>query len=110
MRTPLAFSAIVLGATLVGGCGSPPGNTDGGTDAGGDPDLTCGTPTLVSTAKLHTDVMDPVCKTCHFAGGSGGIDFSTPAKLQTYVGAKSPYGGANGTLKIVDPNNPANSS
>ena len=58
-------------------------------------------------------MFDPACKSCHFPPNGQGIaygDYTTAAKTQETVNKESFYKGSQGTLKIVDPHNLANSS
>ncbi|MFZ5470087.1 MAG: hypothetical protein ACOZIN_11685 [Myxococcota bacterium] len=96
-------SAALLACGTVGG---PP-------DAGADPLFVCeGTPATVTATQLVTEVITPACKTgCHEPNGTVDLDLSDAGLLvANTVNKPSPYGGANGTLKIVEPNNPANST
>jgi hypothetical protein len=86
------------------------------------PDTTCDPMAAqVTLAQLHSGFILQRCGTpCHYPSPGGGMpegtgfaygDYTTPALTRTaMVGKNSLYAGAGATLKVVDPNNLANSS
>jgi hypothetical protein len=88
-------------ALALAGCGAP-----------GDPELTCDTggasPTLASA--VQAQVFAASCAGCHDVGYMYGDYSRASATAASAVNQKSLYAGSAGTLKVVDPNNLANSS
>lgn len=103
MTKHLRFSPILVLSLVTLGCG--------GAMPAGDPELTCdtGAATVTLTGDVQA-VFDAKCKSCHGAGYMYG-DYSTAQKTHSStVGVKSLYAGDAGMMKIVDPQNLANSS
>ena len=91
-------------------CGPPGGD---GADAGVSADYDCTDAPKVTTAQLQTELLETRCKTCHNVDNDPAIpgNMSTAAKAQELVGKVASYATTAGsTLKVVDPNNPQNSS
>jgi cytochrome c5 len=85
-------------------CGGEPNNTP--PDAG---PLACGSNhPEVSTEQIFNEIFEPTCKTCHASGSSGTTFFADDAAmLQAAVGQDSAY---PGTVKVIDPGHPENST
>lgn len=112
MKRSLIVAAL---AALLASCG-PATNTP---DAGPEVDVTCETGTATVTLTQVQTLITAKCFTACHSPAAGGMpagtglaygDYSSVAKTFEQVGKLSLYKGTGGTLKVVEPNNLANSS
>lgn len=103
--------SFLVAAAVAVACGTPgpgPGN-----DAGTPPEFDCAGAAKVTTAELQTAIFETRCKSCHYADNDPVTpgNMSSAAKTQELVGKPASYATTAGsTLKMVDANNPQNSS
>jgi hypothetical protein len=101
---PSAVVCLVISGILLVGCG---GSSDGGSP--NRPELNCDAQVpVVTTNDIQSQIMTPVCMSCHAPGGGVGAPGQWETADKTYngtVGKPSTYSG----LPIIDPRNLKNS-
>lgn len=104
--------AVILASAALFGCGNGGNNGNNGTPDAGPHACAEGHPT-VTAEQLFTDVIQPECVSCHNAAAApatnGGLALDDVAALKAAIGKASAYS-STGELKVVDANNPANST